>query len=105
MNEKLLTLKEASEYLGIPENKIRSHVESGELPAYKLGGMHLRFKLSQLEGIRFKFAIPAEPVSSDGQAEEYSLNDRIKDFFYFNDFYVVSTIIILLILVVIFKSK
>jgi len=36
--------------------------------------------------------------------EIYSLKDRIVDFLYFNDFYILSVILIVLILVFIFRN-
>ncbi|OIO39452.1 MAG: hypothetical protein AUJ75_01245 [Candidatus Omnitrophica bacterium CG1_02_49_10] len=106
MDEKLLTLREASEYLGISQEKIVEMVDGGQIGAYKLGGLHIRFRLSQLEAARFKLNKSRKPPAvTEGDTEAYGLNDRIKDFFYFNDFYIVSSIVILFVLIVIFKSR
>ena len=47
--EKLLTVREVSALLEISEKDVLDLAESGALPAYKVGGVYLRFKPSQVE--------------------------------------------------------
>ncbi len=115
MPEKLLTLEEASETLGISAEAITELVKKGELPAYKVGGEFLRFRKELIEAIKSeivpkKGTVPAATshkkhiVKGHDSAYNQSLGDRISDFFYFNDFYIISGAIIFGLLIIIFKT-
>lgn len=99
--EKLLTIREASLFLGISEKEIIDLAESQALPAYKIGGVYLRFKRHQLEEFKkhYKQQLSHKPVLLKA-----GFGEKVKDFFYFNDFYILSTLIIIVILVVIFRG-
>lgn len=99
MAEKLLTIREVSQTLGILEKEVIALAESGEISAYKVGGVYLRFKPEQVEIYRKKLALKADKGSNT-----QSKNEKIKDFWYFNDFYIVSIFIILAILFFILKG-
>ncbi|MFA4843141.1 MAG: helix-turn-helix domain-containing protein [Candidatus Omnitrophota bacterium] len=99
--EKLLTVRDASLLLGITEKEVMDLAESGKLPAYKVGGVYLRFKRSQIDDYR-KTIKPSERILRP--ASPYSFRDRLSDFFYFNDFYILSCLIILLIVLIIFRG-
>lgn len=123
MPQKLLTIKEVADLLGVPKIKISELVERGELPAYKIGGKFIRFRKEQVEAIRNE--ILAEAGSSRPQSEAdnglaktapqesakhvqdiaytQSFAEGIKDFFYFNDFYIVAAAVACLILFFIFS--
>ncbi|MFC1590624.1 helix-turn-helix domain-containing protein [Candidatus Omnitrophota bacterium] len=114
MPEKLLTLKEVSVVLGIPEEEVKRLSGLGEIPAYKVGGKFLRFRKEQIDAIREEiFKIEASrplmasgrPTAATGPAErlDYSFFDRIADFFHFNDFYIFSFVVISIILYFIFR--
>ncbi|MCU0650862.1 MAG: helix-turn-helix domain-containing protein [Candidatus Omnitrophica bacterium] len=86
--EKLLTVREVSSLLDISEKDVLDLAESGSIPAYKVGGVYLRFKPSQVEEFRKK-------SKSVGQKpKNYSFTDRVFDFVYFNDFYLLSGLLI-----------
>ena len=99
--EKLLTVRDVSLILGLSEKEVVDLAEKGSIPAYKVGGVYLRFKREQIEEFKksFKQFTPKTKVP-----HEYSLKDRISDFFYFNDFYILSILIIVLILIFILKG-
>lgn len=100
-DEKLLTVRDVSLLLGISEKEVLDLAESGKIPAYKIGGVYLRFKKEQIETIRQSFKThPAKQYTS----AQYSFKDKVADFFYFNDYYILAVILILLILFVIFSS-
>ncbi|MCM8757781.1 MAG: helix-turn-helix domain-containing protein [Candidatus Omnitrophica bacterium] len=94
--EKLLTVREVSRILGISEKEVIDFVEEGRLPAYKIAGIYLRFKRSQVE--EFK---KVNPNFLKNSKEKISIKEKIYDFFYFNDFYVISIIIIIWLIVII----
>lgn len=89
MREKLLTIREAAQYLGITEKQVIDLSEKSIIPAYKVGGVYLRFRKEQLVAVRDKI----KPTTKEEYAE-YSFQDRLSDFFYYNDFYVLSLLII-----------
>ena len=97
--EKLLTVRDVSIILGVSEKEVMDLVEEGRITAYKVGGVYLRFKPEQIEEFAKSFKRMAHRKDS---LPKYSLKERISDFLYFNDFYILSLIIILLILFIIF---
>lgn len=99
--EKLLTVREASLILGVSEKEVLELSEKGALPAYKIGGVYLRFKREQV--LEYKKRIkPFSPAA--GPRQGYTLRERISDFFYFNDFYILTIVLIILLLVVISRG-
>lgn len=105
MTEKLLTLKEAAECLGLSEEEVRSLVEKGEIPAYQIGGMYLRFKEEQILSLkpRYSKGISTRSKKEDSSGKE-SFISKVEDFFYFSNFYIISAIIIIVLLYIIYKS-
>ncbi len=87
--EKLLTVREVSALLEISEKDVLDLADSGALAAYKVGGVYLRFKPSQVEEFRKK----SQAVGKKNP--DYGVSDRVLDFFYFNDFYIISGLIII----------
>jgi len=96
MGEKLLTIREVAKFLGITEKDIIDLAEAGTIPAYKVGGVYLRFKREQVEEYKKQNKI--------GHAQaKASFADAVADFLYFNDFYLLSALIIIgLLYIVIF---
>ena len=108
MTDKLLTLKEASAVLGIPEDRMRHLVDIGDIPAYQIGGMYLRFKEEQILLLKDKYLkenilISRQEITAGG-ALESNIISSIKDFFYFNDFYIISAALIAGLVYIILKS-
>ena len=103
MVEKLLNQTEVSRILGVSEGDLKILVDRGEIPAYRLGGSILRFRKDQIDQIK-KHGVP-KIISAEEDARGYTTESRIesiKDFIYFNDFYIISGVIIAVLLVVIF---
>lgn len=108
MTEKLLTLKEAAECLGLSEEEVRQLVKKGEIPAYQIGGMYLRFKEEQILSLKPRYSKRISAVAASEKEEESSGKEsfitRIGDFFYFSNFYIISGIIIIILAYIIYKS-
>lgn len=121
MPEKLLTLQELSQYLGVSEERIIALVDNKVISAYKIGGELLRFRKEQIEAIRAEIEsrladsdriqvsearknVKERAESSGSAAGEVTLRDRVADFFYFNDFFIVSGALIVLLLVFILRG-
>ncbi len=89
--------------MGVGERIIKEMVDAGELPAYKIGGAFLRFKKSQLVLVKTSLqgkGIKKEEVQYDTETTG-ERREAIKDFLYFNDFYILSVIVIVIAVVLI----
>ena len=93
MAEKLLTIREAAQYLNITEKQVIELSDKSIIPAYKVGGIYLRFKKDQLNAVKDRIL----PTTKESNVE-YSFRDKLSDFFYYNDFYVLSLLIISLLI-------
>ena len=92
--EKLMTVRDVSVLLGVFEKDVLDLAEKGLIPAYKIGGLYLRFKKEQVE--QYRRTLSKE--HPEGQIKEGgALRDKIHDLFYFNDFYILAVFLILLL--------
>lgn len=136
-----MNIKEVADYLRISEEEVKDLVTKGEIPAYKVGGLLLRFKKDQVEYYRKKSAsgdipqggppeamlagggLPANKPESrfahlvgdrgtgagrrifrrQGEAVPYSFVEKLEDFLYYNDFYILSIILLFLVVFAIFE--
>ncbi|MDD5128353.1 MAG: helix-turn-helix domain-containing protein [Candidatus Omnitrophica bacterium] len=92
--EKLLTVRDVSVILGVFEKDVLDLAEKGIIPAYKIGGLYLRFKKEQVE--QYKKAHLNEHPECQIK-EEKALQDSLYDFLYFNDFYILAAFLIALL--------
>ena len=132
MSEKLLSIREVAEHLKLSEEEVKRLVDIGEIPAYRIGGTFLRFRKEQIDAIQSeideveeKEPEHAQPVLDDrgrpthhlteleqeikkrepnARQYDYSFAEKIKDFLYFNDFYILSIIVIGVLMFLIFKK-
>ncbi len=131
MSEKLLSIKEVADHLKVSEEEVKRLVDIGEIPAYKIGGTFLRFRREQIAAIKNEIEEVEEmnpghagPVLdnlgkpthhlTDLEVEikakepaarqyDYTLVEKVRDFVYFYDFYLLSFIVIGVLLFLIFK--
>ena len=97
----LLTVREVSLLLNISEKEVMDLAESGAIPAYKVGGVYLRFKREQVLGyqkLSRPFSVKTHPI------QKRTLQDKLSDFFYFNDFYILAGVLIVLLLMAILRG-
>lgn len=132
MPEKLFSIKEVAEYLKLSEEEVKRLVDIGEIPAYRIGDTFLRFRKEQLDAVKKEILSieekepehskpvldskgkPTHPYTdmerSIKQKEpvtrqyDYTFAEKIRDFFYFNDFYILSFVIVSVLLYLIFRS-
>ncbi|MBN2097709.1 MAG: helix-turn-helix domain-containing protein [Candidatus Omnitrophica bacterium] len=104
MAEKLLSTREVCQFLGLSEEKLRKLVDEGKIPAYRLGGTLLRFRKDQIERIKGRGIdkLTVGKTQEHPAAADYNQLEKLKDFLYFNDFYIVSGIVVIILLTVIF---
>ncbi|MBD3245759.1 MAG: helix-turn-helix domain-containing protein [Candidatus Omnitrophica bacterium] len=89
MKEKLLTTREASQQLKLSEKELIDLARTGLIPHFKLGGEFLRFKQQDIVRIRReikKYNLPHRKVQRW---------ERIKEFLYFHDFYLIASALII----------
>ena len=109
MHEKLLNIKEVAESLGLSEEEIKDLVSKGKIPAYKIGGILLRFKKEQIDQYKrradssgadeqFSQSKDWRALVKQEEAVSYSFLERLEDFLYYNDFYILSLILLALVL-------
>lgn len=94
-DEKLLTVRDTSILLEVSEKDVLDLAEKGIIPAYKVGGVYLRFKKEQVDEYR-KAHHQAHHRKSQGK-ESVRPQDKIRDFLYFYDFYILATILVILL--------
>ena len=99
--EKLLTVREVAILLNISEKEVMDLAQAGVIPAYKVGGVFLRFKKDQIHDYQ-KSTHPS--VAKTSPRKPTSLQEKISDFFYFYDFYILSGLLIFLLLAVILNG-
>lgn len=97
MSDQFISVREAAQILKVSEKKIMELVEQGKLQSYRIAGQFIRFKRNDLMGIKSGGTVAAENTQF-----EYTSSERIKDFFYFNDFYIISAAVVILFLYIIF---
>lgn len=102
MAEKLLTIREVAYILGLSEKEVVELSQEGAIPAYKVGGVYLRFQKAQIEHYKNKISGGADHKNSSKAG--YTAADRLRDFFYFYDFYIFSAILIIVLLMIIIKG-
>ncbi|MEI7998663.1 MAG: helix-turn-helix domain-containing protein [Candidatus Omnitrophota bacterium] len=97
MSGQYITVRETAQILGVSEKKVMDLIEGGQLQAYRIADQFLRLKRNEVVQIRSSGQVESEQVHHD-----YIPSERIKDFFYFNDFYIFTAVVILGLLYVIF---
>lgn len=102
VEEKFLTVREVAQMIGGTEKDVLNLAEDGALPAYRIGGVYLRFKKAQvLEFKKNHGSLSPAPVSADKDSGFL----RLKDFLYLHDFYILAFGIIAMLLVMIFHGE
>ena len=89
-NEQFITVRETAQVLGVSEKKVMDMIESQKLQAYRIADQFLRLKKSEVVSIRNTDNIVNENIKF-----AYTKAERFSDFFYFNDFYLISLIVVL----------
>ena len=99
MNGQYITVRETSQILGISEKKVTDLIDAGKLQAYRIADQFLRLKRTEVMQVRGSGQVARENVS-----HEYSAGEWVRDFFYFNDFYLFACAVIAVLLYIIFYA-
>ena len=96
--EKLWTTSEVAKFLGIHEVDVEQLVKEGKLTGYQLGGQFLRFRPEQVEALKQK--IRFRPNTRKGMpSTQERWYQRLREFVYFYDFYVVSATLVAVLVI------
>ncbi len=94
-----ISVRETAQILSITEKKVMDLIEEEKLHAYKIANQFLRLKKSEVNELKNTGKVTTELL-----IYPYSTAERIRDFFYFNDFYIVCLGIITVLIVIVFQK-
>src|SRR5580698_6020521 len=100
MSSQYITVRETAQILSVSEKKVMDLIESGKLQAYKIADQFLRLKRNEVINM-----LSSGQVASESVPHTYTPSERAQDFFYFNDFYLVSFAVIGFLLYIIFFTS
>ena len=94
----MLTLEEVKNFLEMNQSEVERSIQKGKLHAYKIGGTYLRFRKEEVLNLRFERHPPVEKAGSSA-----SLFSRLRDFWRFNNFYIVSLVLVVVLIFFMFR--
>mgnify|MGYP000884978740 CR=1 FL=1 len=111
-DESFISLKDAAEILELPEPEVEDLINHHKLTAYQLGDKIIRLRRDQVWEFQSKARISAELFPDDRRKHHNAPAlappnpiERAIDFFYFNDFYIISFAAIGILLYLILSSQ
>ena len=99
MEDQFISVRETAQMMEVSEKKVMDLITDGKLQAYRIAGQFLRLKKSEVLGMKKEGNVLSENVHIP-----YTRAERIRDFFYFNDFYIFASFIVTALLYVIFYT-
>ncbi len=97
ISDQFISVRETAQLLRISEKKVMDLVKEEKLKAYKIADQFLRLKKTEVLSMHKSGQVEAENVQY-----AYTPTERIQDFFYFSDFYLLSYALIGFLLYLIF---
>lgn len=105
MNKKFLNMEQVKKILDCSEEEVKKLIKNDVLPFYKIAGQVIRFMEKEVLELKEEIQREKKNGVSIGYSEEdyeYTFTEKLVDFLYFNDFYILSILVIFLILAIIF---
>jgi len=99
MSSQYITVRETAQILAVSEKKVMDLIEGGNLQAYRIADQFLRLKRNEVIDMHSTGQVVSENV-----VEIYTPGERVRDFFYFNDFYLIAFAVIGALLYIIFYT-
>ena len=110
--EHLLDVHEAAEMLDVSEAELWDLVHEHKVPTHNIAGAFLRFRKQDIEELKIKWRIQRELFpekepffSHHNIVQPPTLLDKVRDFWYFNDFYVVCSLVAVVLVYFIISSQ
>ena len=112
VEERYLHIHEAAEILDVGEEELWELVHKHQVPTHNIAGTFVRFKKEDIEELKIKWRIERElfphPQASfvhESTVGRVSPLDKLKDFWYFNDYYIWCSVLIVVLLYFIAASQ
>lgn len=96
--DNLLSLEEVKGFLGVEGPELDQLVQVGKLHAYKIGGTYLRFRKEEI------LTLKQEYPSNKKTALAVPWFVRMRDFWRFNNFYILSLVLIAVLFFIVIHS-
>ena len=95
--DNLLSHEEVKRYLEVGDPDLEKLIEKGKLHAYKIGGAYLRFRKEEVLTVKQEFYSQKKtPLSVPWFV-------RLKDFWRFNNFYILSLLLIVILFFIVVR--
>jgi len=111
LTEDYLSPKEAAALLEISEEELRGLVQKHQVPTHQVAGAFLRLKKKEVEELKIKWRIerelfpkPQKFFAHQSAVARAGFFGRLRDFWYFNDFYILCSVLIMLLLYLILST-
>ncbi len=98
-SSQFVSVRETSQILAITEKKVMDLIEEGKLQAYRIADKFLRLKRAEVLNIR-----NAGNIAKEHHELKYTAGEYVQDFFYYNNFYILSLTLILVLFYIIFYT-
>lgn len=93
-DRKLLTVEEVAQRLHSTVEAINQMVAAGKLAGYRLGGEFVRFRREDVEALARTLRVPGARLS---------WLERVREFLYLHDFYLMAALLTLLLIAVLIR--
>ena len=94
----LLSLEEVKSFLEAEEGQVDRFIQRGKLHAYKIGGTYLRFRKEEVLTLKQEL----HPDKRNSLSIPWFV--RIREFWKFNNFYIISLLLITVLFVIVLRS-
>lgn len=112
LEERYLNVHEASQILEISEEELWNLVHEHKVPTHNIAGAFLRFRKDDVEELKIKWRIQRELFPKKSQYFVHqsavlggNILEKIRDFWYFNDFYFLCFTVVAVLLYFIISSQ
>ena len=112
IKEEFFTVHEAAALLDISEEELWHLVREHKVPTHNVAGTFLRFRQKDIEDLKVKWRIARELFPKKEQyfshhntVPNVTFPERLKDFWYFHDFYILCSLVIAILLYFILSSQ
>ena len=96
--DNLLSQEEVKRFLEVEDAQMDHLIKGGKLHAYKIGGAYVRFRKDEV------LTLKQEYFSSKKHALSLPWFIRLKDFWKFNNFYIISLFLIAVLFYIVVRS-
>lgn len=96
--DNLLSVEEVKRYLDVEQPGLDHLIERGKLHAYKIGGAYLRFRKEEVLTLKHEFQ------SGKKRSLTVPWVVKVRDFWRFNNFYILSLIFIAFLFYIVVRS-